>query len=186
MTVARRPAPGRSGGPVLTFLRSRPLSALLLGAVLVATQVGCGGDDKSDSDQVEAVAHSWAGAVHDKNWDGVCRDFSQAAHMQIRQIAAQLEVTSCAAVMQTAFTRPGNPLQNISSDKLKVTNIKVNGSHATADVLPSADRDPTTYFVKEKGAWKIDADPQPAAATTGPTGATGPTGTGTTTTPGSG
>ena len=128
--------------------------------MLVAALAGCGGSDKPDSEQIQSLARSWAGNLHNKKWNEVCKDFSAGAHAQIRQVAQQLQVTSCMEVMQAAFGRTGAPLQNVSPDSVKVTNIKVNGAHATADVSPSADRNPMTYFVKEKGDWKIDADPQ--------------------------
>jgi hypothetical protein len=149
----------------------RPLSALA--ALLVVLSVaGCGGD-KSDSDQIKSLARDWAGNIHDKNWNDVCKDFSLNAHAQIRQVAQQLRVTSCSEVMQAAFGRPDNPLQSVTADQVKVTNVKVDGTHATADMTPSADKDPMTYFLKEKGDWKIDADPEPASGETGDTGPSG-------------
>jgi hypothetical protein len=157
----------------------RLLSALALPLVLLAF-TGCGGDDKSDTEQIESLARDWAGNIHDKDWNSVCKDFSTNAHAQIRQVANELKVTSCLDVMQAAFGRPDNPLQNVSAGSVKVTNIKIDGDKATADMTPSADRDPTTYFIKEKDAWKIDADPAPSGTTgtTGPTGETGASGSG--------
>jgi hypothetical protein len=155
----------------------RLLSALILPLVLLAF-IGCGGDDKSDSEQIEALARDWAGNIQKKNWNNVCKDFSLNAHSQIRQVANELKVTSCAEVMQAAFGRPDNPLQNVTAGSVKVTNIKIADGKATGDMTPSADRDPTTYFIKEKDAWKIDADPAPASGTTGQEGATGESGSG--------
>ncbi len=47
-------------------------------------------------------------------------------------------------------------------DDVKVTKITIKGDTATAEVVPSNDQDPTTYFAYEGGKWKIDGDPGPA------------------------
>ena len=113
------------------------------------------------------MARGFAGDVHDKDWTGVCSAFSKKAHEQVQAAAAALKVQDCQAVVQTAFTQSaGNRLETIDADTVKVTNIKVDGKKATADLSPSADRDPTTYFVKEGGKWKIDADPATPGNTT--------------------
>ena len=121
--------------------------------------------------------------VKSKNWKGACEAFSKNARAQVAVLQNTIQAPDCATTLGTALTQPGNQLGKINVDAIKVTNLKITGDKATADVTPSVDKDPTTYFVKEDGQWKIDADPAPTptnvgSGATGPTGATGTTGSG--------
>ena len=80
---------------------------------------------------------------------------------QVRGRSSTIQAPGCAGgASGVALTQPGNNgSRRSTSNDVKVTKLKITGDKATADVTPSADKDPTTYFVKEDGSWKIDADP---------------------------
>jgi hypothetical protein len=173
---------------VPTFPLSRRASSLLLIPVLVVAFAGCGGGDDNStttgtpSEQITAVAKNYVGDIHDKKWKDVCNAFSKAAMAQVNTLVQSLQAPGCPEALATTLSQPGNnALEKADKNSVKVTNVKVNGDHATAIVTPSADKDPTTYFVNENGVWKIDADPasQTGTVTTkGPSsGSTTKTGT---------
>jgi len=163
--------------PTFSSPRRRHVSVLAAASIIVVLFAGCGGDDDKANDPA-GVAKQFVSDVKSKDWKGACEAFSKAARAQVAVLQNTIQAPDCATTLGTALSQPGNQLGKIDANSIKVTNLKITGDKATADVKPSVDKDPTTYFVKEDGQWKIDADPAPSPTNVGggETGATGPTG----------
>ena len=133
--------------------------SLILVLLVVATFTGCGKD--SDVAQITDLSKQLASDARDKDWKGVCEALSAKARAQITIGGVFLGGGDCAEVVARLAALDDDPegFGTAGGDDVKVSNVKVTGDRATADVTPTFDdEDPTTRFVREDGEWKVDAD----------------------------
>ncbi len=123
---------------------------------------------KSDEEQITSAARQFAADIRENDWKGVCDSFSKKAQAQVATAAAAAGIPDCPTFIERAFSANAgfNNLADVKPDDVKVTKITIKGDTATAEVVPSNDQDPTTYFAYEGGKWKIDGDPEAGQART--------------------
>ena len=149
-------------GPAIDFGKPRRRLLPMASTACCVMVVGCGGSatSGSNSEQITRLVHDFAAAAKKHDWNGVCDRLSTQARAQLAVAAAFIGGSDCASVMKKANEASGSDsLDKVDPAQVKVTALRITGSHATANVTPSSDGDPTTHFVREGGRWKIDADP---------------------------
>jgi hypothetical protein len=133
-------------------LRSFILAFLL---VVVASSAGCGGGHEGDAEQITGLTKQVAADARQKDWKGVCDAMSAKARASVMAGGEFVGARDCAAIIGRFYALDDSP-EELSGD-VKVSNVKVTGDRATADVTPTfAGQDPTLRYVREGGEWKVD------------------------------
>jgi hypothetical protein len=118
--------------------------------------------DGSAEEDITKVTKQLAADAENKDWKGVCRAMSAKAKAEIADVGATLGGGDCAAVMARLYALDDSPeiLPTSGGADVAVSDVKVNADRATAKVSPAFPGDnPRVHYVRENGAWKLDADP---------------------------
>lgn len=150
----------------------------VVAACVCALGLGACGDSAtsgSDSDQINRLARDLASAAKSKDYDGICELFSAKAKAQLLVAGAFLGGGDCPEIMKKAIALDDSKdgLGKVSPSKVQVRNLKITGTHATGDIIPSDD--PKTRFIKEDGRWRLDVDPDEDSSSTSTTSEDGET-----------
>lgn len=121
--------------------------------------VACG--ERSADDEITKVTKQFAADAEDKDWKSVCDAMSADAEAEVVAVAETLGGGDCAAVIARLYALDDHPemLPTSGGEGVTVSDVKVSGDRATAKVEPAFPGDnPRVHYVRENGAWKLDAD----------------------------
>ena len=123
-----------------------PLAALVLASALVL--IACGGDSKSDKEIVAAINYALVSTDPDACTEAMTQAFSE-------QVFRQESAGAVESCEQNARA------EESPNDPVRVSNVEVDGSKATADVALTRDGEAAAQvlavaLVKEGGDWKLD------------------------------
>ena len=127
---------------------------------VTAALVACG--ESSAEDEITNVTKQLAADTEDKNWKGVCDAMSAKAQAEFAAVGETLGGGDCATVIARLYALDDSPeiLPTSGGKDLTVSDVKVTGDRATADVRPTFPGvNPRVHYVRVNGDWKLDADP---------------------------
>ena len=131
----------------------RRRTAALLAALALAA-AGCGGDDdeggSSDEDKVKTVVEDYAAAVADS-------DQPKACELLTDQVKSELEQDT-GKQCQSYVTNLASSGSGQEIDKVEVSEVKVEGSHAVAKTKGVGGIDLEIDLIKQGVEWKISDD----------------------------
>jgi hypothetical protein len=129
-------------------------TTLLVLAVVVALP-GCGG---GPSDDVRSAVKTYLKAFVDGDGNKVCSLMTDATRRRFVERAKPITKSAdCSLAIEAIRTQSG-PEVTATLAKLKFTNVKVNGDHATV-TLSSGGSKTNAALVKEGGDWKVSGAP---------------------------
>ncbi len=137
---------------------SRLLSALVV-VIVAAALPGCG--EETAGDAIIDVTRQFAADAKAGDWNGACGALSARARAEMAAGGAVVGGKGCAEVLSRAAALDDSPevLGKVDGDDVKISDIKIAGDRATAEVLPVFDDgEPTTRYVREDGEWKLDTE----------------------------
>lgn len=130
-------------------------SPMLVFLILVASSLtGCG-KEGGDVEQITDLTRQFAVDTRQKDWNAVCDAMSAKARASIAAGGELVGADDCPGIIGRAYELDDRP-EELSGD-VSVSNVKVMGDRATADVTPTfAGENPNLGYVREDGDWKLD------------------------------
>jgi spermidine/putrescine-binding protein len=131
-------------------------TAILVAAALALA--GCGGGSSGASDQVKSTVQSYIDAFVKGDGAKACSLMSDATRTQfVARVKLLTKTSDCAKAIQTIRAAAGAATTDALS-KVKLTDVKVNGSTATVKLSSGANAS-TAHLQKQGGSWKVAGVP---------------------------
>jgi hypothetical protein len=102
------------------------------------------------------VIEDFVEAVKDKDYESACEKLSERAKRAFG-VGVGLDAEGCPEIVEKALGAESLDLPARDGD---VTDIKVDGDHATSKPVEPGGDDDTNYYVEEDGEWKLDVPPE--------------------------
>ena len=127
-------------------------------ATLAAVALMLAGCGQSSEDQVASTVHGYLNAFVGGDGAKACSLMASATRrVFVARIRSTMGTSDCGIALDRIHNQAG-PRVLAALRKVKVTDVKIQGDHATA-VLATAARSTFTDLQKEHGHWRIAAAP---------------------------